>query len=65
MTDEEVMHHLRADTRLNRIRKLFSGEAARIEQAGMQRTSLTGVEMRKMEFEAVIKIAEALGVSLP
>jgi hypothetical protein len=64
MTDAEVVEALRADTALNRARQVFSAQAARMEQQGMQRWAPGPVEMRRMEFEAVRKIAEALGVSL-
>lgn len=64
MTDKEVMEALRADTLLNKARAVFSSESAKIEQAGMQRLSAGPIEIRRMEFEAVRKIASALGVEV-
>lgn len=64
MTDKEVMEALRSDTLLNKARAVFSSESARIEQAGMQRRPAGPIEMRRMEFEAVKKIATALGVEV-
>jgi len=59
MTDAEVMAALRADTPLNRARREFSSWSARIEQAGQQRLSLSPIDMRRMEFEAVEAIVRA------
>lgn len=64
ITDEEVLKALREDTPLNRARRIFSAESAHIEQAGMQRQPLSPIEMRRMEFEAVKKIAKELGVEI-
>jgi hypothetical protein len=65
MTDAEVMAELQSGSRLNRARQQFSSASARIEQAGQQRTPLPPIEMRRMEFEAVRKIAAVLGVECP
>jgi len=48
------------DAPLNRLRRVFSGAAAEIEQAGMQRTALSPVELRRMEFLAVLKIIDEM-----
>jgi len=64
MTDKEVMDLLRGTSRWNTARAVFSGESARIEQAGMQRSPPSSIEIRRMEFEAVKKIATALGIEL-
>ncbi len=64
MTDKEVMEALRSETPLNAARAVFSGECGRIEQAGMQRRPAGPIEIRRMEFEAVRKIAKALGVEV-
>lgn len=64
MTDQEVMKALRADTALNRARAIFSSAYAGIEQEGMQRKPAGPIEIRRMEFEAVEKIAAALGVGV-
>ena len=65
MTDSEVLKALRSDTPLNRARAIFSAQCARIEQEGMQRRPAGPIEIRRMEFEAVQKIAAALGVTIP
>lgn len=64
MTDEEVMRELRVDSPLNRARMAFSAACAQIEQTEAQWKQPGPIEMRRMEFEAVRKIAKALGVEL-
>ncbi|MCB7127911.1 MAG: hypothetical protein J3T61_00030 [Candidatus Brocadiales bacterium] len=64
MTDDEVRAALNSDTPLNQARKVFSGELGLFEQSAMQRRTPTPVEWRRMEFEAVRKIAVELGVEL-
>lgn len=59
-TDDEVMDLLRGDSVLNKARQVFSGAAVSIEQAGQQRGGLPPIEMRRLEFEAVDRIAAAL-----
>lgn len=61
MTDAEVMERLRKDDVFNNVRRVFSSHAAKIEQAGQQRTALSPIEMRRMEFEAVDAILEEAG----
>ena len=58
-TDKEVME-LMMDVRspLNKARQVFSFSMAAIEQAESQRKSLSPIERRRMEFEAVEKILE-------
>lgn len=64
LTDEDVMAQLNSNTPLNRARRVFSGEVGRFEQAYMnadaQGRSISPIESRRMEFEAVQRIAEAL-----
>jgi hypothetical protein len=50
------------DAPLNRLRQLFSSEAARIEQAirWPTRSSVSPVEYRRMEFLAVLKIIDEM-----
>jgi Protein of unknown function (DUF550) len=60
LSDREVLDAMQADTPVNRVRKVFSGEAARIEQAGMQRIPPAPIEYRRMEFEAAEKMIAAL-----
>jgi len=64
MTDQDVIDAMHSDTQLNRARQIFSGACAAIEQAAAQRRPAGPIEIRRMEFEAVRKIAEALGVQL-
>jgi hypothetical protein len=64
MSDAEVMLLLRGTSKLNRARQVFSSQYATIEQAGLQRRPPGPVEVRRMEFEAVLKIADVLGVQL-
>lgn len=64
MTDEEVMAALNSDTPLNRARRVFSGEVGRMEQATTQYYTPTPIEWRKLEFDAVRKIAAELGVEV-
>lgn len=60
MTDQECMDLLQGDSDLNKARQAFSSWSAKIEQAQAQRTSLSPIEMRKMEFKAVAAICAAL-----
>lgn len=64
MTDTEIMDALRGDSLLEKVRRVFSSGAARIEQANAQRHPLTPIEWRRMEYEEAKKIAAVLGVSV-
>lgn len=64
MTDEEVVFHIQKNTRLNQVRRVFNSAVGRIEQAEWKRIPPTAIELRRMEFEAVLKIAAELGVKL-
>ena len=64
LSDEQVMLLLKSDALINRARKEFSNNCGLLDQAGRQRKPLTPIEMRRMEFEAVMKIASVLGVEL-
>lgn len=64
MTDEEVVRALQEDSPFNRARRVFSAQSARIEQASNRPRALSPIDMRRMEFEAVRKIAHELGVKL-
>jgi hypothetical protein len=59
LPDNLIMELLRGQSALNRARAKFSSWRAKIEQAGQQRTALSPIEMRRMEFEAVEEILEA------
>lgn len=63
-TDQEVIDACQSDTPWNRARRIFAHEIAAIDQAYLQQPRPTPVEARRMEFEAVRRIAAALGVSL-
>lgn len=65
MTNDEVMSELHSGSPLNRARQKFSSAAARIEQAGQQRKPPCPIEVKRMEFEAVREIVEALGLVMP
>lgn len=58
------MQAVRSDTPLNRARRIFVSEYARIEQAVAQRTPPCPIEVKRMEFNAVRKIAAELGVEM-
>jgi len=60
LSDREVLDAMKEDTPVNRVRRVFSGEAARIEQAGMQRLTPGPIEYRRMEFEAAEKLIAAM-----
>lgn len=63
LTDREILDAMQADTPVNRVRKVFSGESARLEQAGMQRRPPSPIEYRRMEFEAAEKLLDAVSTS--
>lgn len=65
MDDATIMKLLNSENLFNKVRLIFSSECARLEQAELQNFPPTPVEHRRMEFEAVQKIADALGVALP
>lgn len=52
-TDAEVMALLREDGPYERVRKVISEYTARLETAVNSRGGIGGVELRRMEFEAV------------
>jgi hypothetical protein len=60
-SDKRVLDELAANSTLNHVRKAFSSACARIEQSGAQRKPLTPIELRRMEFEAAVKILDAYG----
>ena len=64
MTDAEVLTELRSDSPLNQARKALSGVAGSLEQAGQQRRPANPIEIRRMEFEGVRRIVEALGMKM-
>lgn len=62
-TNQEVLDQMDAfkggKSPLNKARQVFSSACAQIEQAGAQRTPLNPIQMRRMEFAAVLKIIAA------
>ena len=61
-TDADIVSAMQRDDPLARARLAFSSNAAKIEQACAQQTPPTIFEIRRMEFDAVVAIAKALGV---
>lgn len=61
LTDEQVLARIKTDDVYNHVRRVFSSQCAKIEQAGQQRTVLGGIDLRRMEFEAVDEIMQAAG----
>jgi hypothetical protein len=61
-SNASVLAAMQADTPLSRARAAFSAERARIEQACARRRMPDIYDLRRMEFEAVRRIARALGV---
>jgi hypothetical protein len=59
LSDREILDATRADTQINRVRLIFSCEFARIDAAFRQRTALSPIEYRRMEFEAAEKLLDA------
>lgn len=59
MTDEECMTLIMGLSPFNKARQQFSNWTAKIKQAQAQRQSLSSIEMRKMEFQAVEAIVLA------
>ena len=60
--DISTMALLKGEGPFQEARKLFSSHSARIEQSQQQRRPSSPIEVRRMEFEAVVAIAKALGV---
>jgi hypothetical protein len=65
LADKELLNLLNCDdSPFNKARREFSSSSARIEQACNQRTPLSPIEMRRMEFEAVQRIVKCLGIDI-
>lgn len=60
MTDGAVVAEMQTDSLLNRVRRVFSAETARLEQAEQQRSTPTPIERKRMEFEAAKKILDLI-----
>lgn len=64
LTDLQIVDSMTHDTPFARARRAFSYATAAIEQAAAQRVRPTPVETRRLEYAAVERIAEALGVTV-
>lgn len=64
MTDDEIVGVIFGDSLMNRLRKIISHGAARIEQAQAQRRPPGPTEVRRMELTIVEKIAKEVGIDL-
>ena len=60
--DISTMALLKGHGPFQEARKLFSSHSARIEQSQQQRRPASPIEVRRMEFEAVVAIARTLGM---
>ena len=60
MTDQEIVQLVISDEKINEMRKIFRSQSANIEQKNNQ-SRLSGVEQRRMEFIAILKIMKVLG----
>jgi hypothetical protein len=58
-SDEEIISLLKSECAFNKARREFSSARVRIERISAQRSGLSPIEMRRMEFEAVERIVEA------
>jgi len=64
-SDDKVAREVLLDTYLNKARKEFKAARRRItEVLSAEGDPPSPIEMRRMEFDAVVRIAEALGVKL-
>lgn len=59
MTNDEIMAEIRSGSPFDKARALFSSWSARIEQEQHQRDSISPIEARGLEFEAVKAIIAA------
>jgi hypothetical protein len=64
MTGEEVVREMRSGSTLARAGGVLRTAVASIDAGLMQRVPLTTIEVRNIEFAAVIEIAAMLGVTL-
>ncbi|MCS4088762.1 hypothetical protein [Rhizobium sp. BK176] len=64
MTKEAVVAEMKSGSRLAQARTVFSSAWAEIDTAMRQRVPLSIIEIRNMEFDAVMKVAAILGVDL-
>lgn len=60
-TDDEVMRLLREGGPYEQVRKVISSFAGKLETAVNQRGGIGGIELRRLEFEAVDEVIETLG----
>jgi hypothetical protein len=60
LSDAQIIALLHSEEPLSQARRVFTNECGRIEQAG----NVPPIEWRRMELQAVQRIAAALGVAL-
>lgn len=64
LTTEQIVLELKSDSLLNKARAIIRATHGQIEQASAQRKPASSIDIVRMELEAVIKIANLLGVEL-
>ncbi|MDW9481941.1 hypothetical protein GOB57_25150 [Sinorhizobium meliloti] len=64
LTPQQVVTEMRSGSTLAQARSVLGEAYAEIETGLRQREPLSIIEMRNIEFDAVIRIAELLGVEL-
>lgn len=65
MTDKEVLDETRRNSNLNIARIMLCAFCEKIEREHLKQHPMSGLEMRRVEFDAVRKIAAVLGVKIP
>jgi hypothetical protein len=63
-TPTDVVNEMQSESLLNQARRIFSSTSATIENACQQRQAPGPIELREMEFDAVVKIAALFGIEL-
>lgn len=64
MSNQEILAELKSGSRLDQARRILSNAMAEIDTGSQQRNPMTILEMRNIEYAAVMKIAGLLGVEL-
>lgn len=64
LSPQQVVAEMTSDSQLSQARKIFSSAWAEITDGMAQRRPLSIIEVRNIEFDAVIKIAALFGVEL-
>lgn len=63
-TPVEILDEMKSGSQLGRARSAFYRAVGQQEQALQQRKPPGPIELRRMEFQAVIEIAQALGIEI-